>query len=114
MEEVQIQNKEISIEELKRRANRSLTTFILLVVFGGVAFIATFISIFAISFSFSLNVSTTGSSDLNEIGGYLGLFTIPIVFGLAADGLLGAGIPLLIVNAIRKKKAIRKLAEFNK
>lgn len=114
MEEIKVQRKEISVEELKRRANRSLTPFILLVVFGGVALLATIISTFAISFSFTLNVASTGSGDLNEIGGYLGLFAIPITFGLASDGLLGAGIPLLIVNAIRKKNATRKLAELNK
>jgi len=114
MEEVKVQSKEVSVEELKRRANRSLNPFILLVAFGGVALIATIISTLVISFFFTLNVSSTGSSDLSEIGVYLGLFAIPITFGLASDGLLGAGIPLLIINAIRKKNAIRKLAELNK
>lgn len=112
--EGQVTKKELSVEELKKRANKSLSPFIAMIIVGAVLALVILILVFVFIIIGISEIASANYSQ-NYWESFFGISTISFLtltfFGVVADGLIGAGIPLLIVTKVRKNNAIKLLKE---
>lgn len=96
-------------DEYKADLNKSYKPYLTMTIIGGVIFIISFILMLFTCIYFPIMMS--GATDPEQyVGAFFALLAVSIFLMVGSFGLLGPGIPLMVVTIVKQKKAKKYLS----